>query len=130
VLPMLWIGLMLNATGMFVPLPDALWGAVMGYLSLWAVFWLFKLVTGKDGMGYGDFKLLALFGAWGGWQVLPLTLLLSSLVGSLIGLCLLRWRNASLGTAMPFGPYLAIAGWIAVLWGDEMYASYLQLLGV
>lgn len=130
VLPMLWIGLMLNATGMFVPLPDALWGAVMGYLSLWAVFWLFKLVTGKDGMGYGDFKLLAMFGAWGGWQVLPLTLLLSSLVGALIGLCLLRWRNASLGTAMPFGPYLAIAGWIAVLWGDEMYASYLQLLGI
>ncbi|MGG5291330.1 prepilin peptidase [Pseudomonas shirazensis] len=130
VLPMLWIGLILNACGVFVPLPDAVWGAVAGYLSLWTVFWLFKLVTGKDGMGYGDFKLLALFGAWGGWQVLPLTLLLSSLVGALIGLCLLRWRNASLGTAMPFGPYLAIAGWIAVLWGDEMYPSYLQLLGI
>nr|WP_314878111.1 A24 family peptidase [uncultured Pseudomonas sp.] len=130
VLPMLWIGLLLNACGVFVPLPDAVWGAVAGYLSLWTVFWLFKLVTGKDGMGYGDFKLLALFGAWGGWQVLPLTLMLSSMVGALIGLCLLRWRNASLGTAMPFGPYLAIAGWIAVLWGDEMHPSYLQLLGI
>ncbi|MBV4537972.1 prepilin peptidase [Pseudomonas urmiensis] len=129
VLPMVWIGLIVNAFGVFVALDAALWGAVLGYLSLWSVYWLFKLVTGKEGMGYGDFKLLALIGAWGGWQVLPVTLVLSSVVGALIGLCLLRLRKASLGTAMPFGPYLAIAGWIAVLWGDEMYASYLQLLG-
>lgn len=129
VLPMVWVGLIVNAFGVFVTLDAALWGAVLGYLSLWSVYWLFKLVTGKEGMGYGDFKLLALIGAWGGWQVLPMTLVLSSVVGALIGLCLLRWRKASLGTAMPFGPYLAIAGWIAVLWGDEMYASYLQLLG-
>ncbi|MBC3466146.1 A24 family peptidase [Pseudomonas sp. RW10S2] len=129
VLPTLWLGLVVNAFGLFVPLADALWGAVVGYLSLWSVYWLFRLVTGKEGLGYGDFKLLALLGAWGGWQVLPLTLLLSSVVGAVIGLCLLRLRKASLGTTMPFGPYLAIAGWIAWLWGDEIYASYMQLLG-
>ncbi|HKS13249.1 MAG TPA: A24 family peptidase [Pseudomonas sp.] len=130
VLPMLWLGLIVNAFGLFVPLDEALWGAVFGYISLWSVFWLFKLVTGKDGMGYGDFKLMALIGAWGGWQVLPLTLMLSSLVGALVGLCLLRWRNASMGTAIPFGPYLAIAGWIALLWGDEISTFYLQLIGL
>ncbi len=130
VLPMLWLGLIVNASGLFVPLEQALWGVVVGYLSLWSVFWLFKLVTGKDGMGYGDFKLMALIGAWGGWQVLPLTLLLSSVVGALVGLCLLRLRNASMGTAMPFGPYLAIAGWIAVLWGGEISTFYLQLIGL
>ena len=130
VLPLLWLGLIINGFGVFVPLHDALWGAVVGYLSLWAVYWAFKLVTGKEGMGYGDFKLLALIGAWGGWQVLPLTLLLSSVLGALVGVCLLRLRNASLATAMPFGPYLAIAGWIAMLWGDEISTSYLQLLGL
>lgn len=130
VLPLLWLGLVGNALGLFVPLHDALWGAIFGYLSLWLVYWLFKLVTGKEGLGYGDFKLLAMIGAWGGWQVLPLTLLLSSVLGALIGLCLLRLRKASMGSAMPFGPYLAIAGWIAVLWGDEIYTSYMQLLGI
>lgn len=129
VMPTLWLGLLCNAFGLFTPLPDALWGAVIGYLSLWGVYWLFKLLTGKEGLGYGDFKLLALIGAWGGWQVLPLTLVMSSVVGAVIGLCLLRLRRASMGSAMPFGPYLAIAGWIAVLWGDEMYVSYLQLFG-
>ncbi|QCI10743.1 prepilin peptidase [Pseudomonas putida] len=129
VLPMLWLGLIANAFGTYVPLADAVWGAVAGYLSLWTVYWAFKLVTGKEGMGYGDFKLLAMIGAWGGWQILPVTLVLSSLVGALVGLCLLRLRGRALGTAIPFGPYLAIAGWIALLWGDEMYASYLQLLG-
>ncbi|MNO62074.1 Type 4 prepilin-like proteins leader peptide-processing enzyme [compost metagenome] len=129
VLPMLWLGLIVNAFGLYVPLSSALWGAVAGYLSLWTVYWVFKLVTGKEGMGYGDFKLMALIGAWGGWQVLPLTLLLSSVVGALAGLCLLRLRRHAMGTAIPFGPYLAIAGWIAVLWGDEIYASYTQLLG-
>lgn len=127
--PVLWLGLACNAFGLFVPLSEAVWGAIIGYLSLWAVYWLFKLVTGKEGLGYGDFKLLALIGAWGGWHVLPLTLLLSSVVGALIGVCLLRLRKASMGSTMPFGPYLAIAGWIAMLWGDEIYASYLQLLG-
>ncbi|WP_313202048.1 A24 family peptidase [Pseudomonas sp.] len=130
VLPTLWLGLIVNACDTLVPLPAALWGAVAGYLSLWSVYWLFKLITGKEGMGHGDFKLLALIGAWGGWQVLPLTLLLSSVIGVVAGLCLLRVRRQSAGTAIPFGPYLAIAGWIAVLWGDEMYAFYLQLFGM
>ncbi|ANY88342.1 MULTISPECIES: prepilin peptidase [Pseudomonas] len=129
VMPTLWLGLLCNAFGLFTPLPDALWGAAIGYLSLWAVYWVFKLLTGKEGLGYGDFKLLALIGAWGGWQVLPLTLVLSSVVGAVMGLCLLGLRRASIGSAMPFGPYLAIAGWIAVLWGDEIYLSYMQLFG-
>lgn len=130
VLPTLWLGLMVNAFDMLVALPDALWGAVAGYLSLWSVYWVFKLVTGKEGMGYGDFKLLALIGAWGGWQVLPMTMLLSSLIGVVAGLCLLRLRKQSASTAIAFGPYLATAGWIAVLWGDEIYAFYLQLFGM
>lgn len=129
VLPLLWLGLIVNANGLLVPLANAVWGAVAGYLSLWSVYWLFKLVTGKEGMGYGDFKLLAMLGAWGGWQVLPLTLMLASLAGALIGLALVRLRRAQMGAAVPFGPYLAIAGWIAVLWGDEIVASYLQLPG-
>ncbi|WP_337160270.1 A24 family peptidase [Pseudomonas putida] len=129
VMPMLWLGLLCNASGLFTPLPDALWGAAIGYLSLWTVYWVFKLLTGKEGLGYGDFKLLALVGAWGGWQVLPLTLVLSSVVGAVMGLCLLGLRRASMGSAMPFGPYLAIAGWIALLWGDEIYVSYMQLFG-
>ncbi|MFZ5959005.1 prepilin peptidase [Pseudomonas knackmussii] len=129
VLPLLWLGLIVNAFGLFTSLSDALWGAVFGYLSLWTVFWVFKLVTGKEGMGYGDFKLLAMLGAWGGWQVLPLTILLSSLVGAVLGVIMLRLRNAESGTPIPFGPYLAIAGWIALLWGDQITTSYLQFAG-
>ncbi|MCY1286480.1 Type 4 prepilin-like proteins leader peptide-processing enzyme [compost metagenome] len=129
VLPLLWLGLIVNSFGLFASLGDALWGAVFGYLSLWSVYWAFKLLTGKEGMGYGDFKLLAMLGAWGGWQVLPLTILLSSLVGAVLGLILLRLRNAQSGTPIPFGPYLAIAGWIALLWGDQITSSYLQFAG-
>jgi len=129
VLPMLWLGLIGNALGLFVPLREAVWGAAAGYGVLWTVFWLFKLVTGKDGMGYGDFKLLALIGAWGGWQVLPLTLVLSSILGALAGLLLLGRHGVAWGTAIPFGPYLASAGWIALLWGDEIGTCYLQLIG-
>jgi leader peptidase (prepilin peptidase)/N-methyltransferase len=129
VLPLLWMGLIVNAFGLFTSLTDALWGAVAGYLVLWLVFWLFKLVTGKEGMGYGDFKLLAMLGAWGGWQILPLTILLSSLVGAVLGLIMLRLRNVETSTPIPFGPYLAIAGWIALLWGDQITASYLQFAG-
>lgn len=129
VLPLLWLGLIVNAFGLFASLTDALWGAVFGYLVLWAVFWLFKLVTGKEGMGYGDFKLLAMLGAWGGWQILPLTILLSSFVGAVLGLILLRLRNVETSTPIPFGPYLAIAGWIALLWGDQITTSYLQIAG-
>jgi leader peptidase (prepilin peptidase)/N-methyltransferase len=129
VLPLLWLGLIANSFGLFTSLENAMWGAVAGYLSLWSVYWLFKLVTGKEGMGYGDFKLLATLGAWGGWQVLPLTILLSSLVGAVLGLIMLRLRNAETSTPIPFGPYLAIAGWIALLWGDQITASYLQIAG-
>ncbi|WP_460421467.1 prepilin peptidase [Pseudomonas sp. ZL2] len=129
VLPLLWLGLIVNAFEMFVPLEDALWGTVAGYLSLWSVFWLFKMVTGKEGMGYGDFKLLAMLGAWGGWQILPLTLLLSSLLGALIGLIMLRLQRKQASTPIPFGPYLAIAGWIALLWGGQITTSYLKYSG-
>ncbi|WP_306108723.1 MULTISPECIES: A24 family peptidase [unclassified Pseudomonas] len=129
VLPLLWLGLIVNQFGLLVSPPDALWGAVAGYMSLWSVFWLFKLITGKDGMGHGDFKLLAMLGAWGGWQILPMTLLLASLVGAITGLILLRLRNAQTSTPMPFGPYLAIAGWIALLWGGQITDFYLQSVG-
>ena len=129
VLPLLWLGLIINQFNLFASPADALWGAIAGYLSLWSVYWLFKLVTGKDGMGYGDFKLLAMLGAWGGWQILPLTILLSSLVGAVLGVIMLRLRNAETSTPIPFGPYLAIAGWIALLWGEQITASYLQIAG-
>lgn len=130
VLPLLWLGLIVNSFGLFVPLHDALWGAVAGYLALWSVFWLFKLLTGKDGIGHGDFKLLALLGAWGGWQILPLTILLSSLVGAIIGVVLLRLREQKSSTPIPFGPYLAIAGWIALLWGGQITDLYWQFVGL
>ncbi|AZE82205.1 Leader peptidase (Prepilin peptidase) [Pseudomonas orientalis] len=129
VLPLLWLGLILNSLGLLATLPDALWGAVFGYMSLWSVFWLFKLVTGKDGMGHGDFKLLALLGAWGGWQILPMTLLMASLLGVFAGLLLMRWRKTQVSAPMPFGPCLAIAGWIALLWGGQITDFYLQSVG-
>ena len=129
VLPMLWLGLILNSFNLFTSLPAALWGAVAGYLSLWSVYWLFKLLTGKEGMGHGDFKLLAMLGAWGGWQVLPLTILLSSLAGAVLGVILLKVRNADTSTPLPFGPYLALAGWIALIWGDQITSAYLQIAG-
>lgn len=129
VLPLLWLGLILNSFGVFVSLSDAVWGAAIGYMSLWSIFWLFKLVTGKEGMGYGDFKLLAMLGAWGGWQILPLTILLSSVVGAVLGVIILRVQRNSISKPIPFGPYLALAGWIALLWGDEMTSSYLQFAG-
>lgn len=130
VLPLMWLGLVVNSFGLFVSLHEALWGAIAGYGLLWSVFWLFKLITGKDGMGYGDFKLLAMFGAWGGWQILPLTILLSSLAGAVIGLICLRLRKAKTSTPIPFGPYLAIAGWIALLWGVQITDFYWQFVGL
>jgi leader peptidase (prepilin peptidase)/N-methyltransferase len=129
VLPLMWLGLVVNSFGLFVSLHEALWGAIAGYSVLWSVYWLFKLITGKDGMGHGDFKLLAMLGAWGGWQILPLTILLSSLVGAIIGLLTLRLRNAKTSTPIPFGPYLAIAGWIALLWGGQITDFYWQSVG-
>ena len=127
VLPLLWLGLLLNTLDIFTSLTQAVWGAALGYLSLWSIFWLFKLLTGKDGMGYGDFKLLALFGAWGGMAILPLTIVLSSLLGAMVGLVLLALRRAQASTPIPFAPYLAIAGWIALLWGGQMADFYWQL---
>lgn len=130
VLPLLWLGLIVNSFGLFVSLDDAVWGAVLGYLCLWSVYWLFKLLTGKDGIGHGDFKLLAMIGAWGGWQSLPLTIMLASLVGALVGALMLRRRNAQTSTPIPFGPFLAIAGWIALLWGGQITDLYLQFVGL
>ncbi|MEH6389718.1 MAG: A24 family peptidase [Pseudomonas profundi] len=130
VLPLLWLGLIVNSFGVYTDLNTALWGAVFGYLSLWSVYWLFKLITGKEGMGYGDFKLLAMIGAWGGWQVLPLTILLSSLVGAILGIIILKARGDSNATPLPFGPYLAIAGWIALIWGDTITGTYLRFAGL
>ena len=126
---LLWLGLILNSADLLTPLHDAVWGAVIGYMSLWCLFWLFKLATGKDGMGHGDFKLLALLGAWGGWQILPMTLLMASLLGVFAGLILLRLRKAQVSAPMPFGPCLAIAGWIALLWGGQITDFYLQSVG-
>ncbi|ASX09570.1 TPA: prepilin peptidase [Aeromonas dhakensis] len=124
-LPLLWGGLLFNLAGGFVPLADAVIGAMAGYLVLWSLYWAFKLLTGKEGMGYGDFKLLAALGAWLGWQALPIVLLLSSLVGAIIGISLILLRNHHQGKPIPFGPYLAIAGWIALLWGDTITRWYL-----
>lgn len=129
VLPLLWLGLLLNSFALLVSLSAALWGAIIGYLSLWSIFWLFKLLTGKEGLGYGDFKLLALLGAWGGWQILPLTLLLASVTGALVGIVLLRWQGSSYSQPIAFAPYLAIAGWIALVWGDEVTAVYVAFAG-
>jgi leader peptidase (prepilin peptidase)/N-methyltransferase len=130
VLPLLWLGLIVNSFGLFMSLNAALWGAVAGYMALWSVFWVFKLITGKDGIGHGDFKLLAMLGAWGGWQILPLTILLSSLVGAIIGVIVLRLRDEKNSTPIPFGPYLAIAGWIALLWGGQITDFYWQFVGL
>ncbi len=127
-LPLLWLGLLLNVNGTFVPLADAVIGAAAGYLVLWGVYWLFKLLTGKEGMGYGDFKLLAALGAWLGWQMLPLIILLSSLVGAVVGVSLILFARHGRNNPIPFGPYLAAAGFIALLWGDGLVARYLGIV--
>lgn len=119
-LPLMWLGLLLNMHGWFTDLHSALYGAVGGYLLLWSVYWLFKLLTGKEGMGYGDFKLLAALGAWMGWQALPLIILLSSVVGSVIGIAFIVIQGRDKDIPIAFGPYLAMAGWIAFFWGDEI----------
>ncbi len=125
-LPMLWAGIVVNYFNVFVTLEEAVLGAVFGYVSLWVVFWGFKFATGKDGMGYGDFKLLALLGAWLGWQILPIVIIVSSIVGACVGIGLMLFLSHDKSKPIPFGPYLAIAGWIALLWGDEITAQYLN----
>lgn len=127
-LPLLWLGLLLNLWGTYTDLPSAVIGAAAGYLSLWAVYWLFKLVTGKEGMGYGDFKLLAVIGAWLGWQVLPFAILLSSLVGAMVGVALIVLARHGRNVPIPFGPYLAAAGVIALFWGKPLTRAYLGML--
>jgi leader peptidase (prepilin peptidase)/N-methyltransferase len=127
-LPLLWTGLLFNLFGVFTNLPSAVLGAVIGYLALWTIYWLFKFTTGKEGMGYGDFKLLAALGAWLGWQMLPLIILLSSLVGAVVGITLIVALKHGRNIPIPFGPYLAGGGLIALFWGQTLTHEYLQLL--
>lgn len=130
VYPLLWIGIAFNLKGTFVSLDESVIGALAGYLSLWSIFWLFKLITGKEGMGYGDFKLLAALGAWLGWKMLPLIIMLSSVVGAVLGILILFLNNKGRETTIPFGPYLAIAGFIALFWGDAIIAQYFHSMGI
>jgi leader peptidase (prepilin peptidase)/N-methyltransferase len=124
-LPLMWLGLLVNVSGLFTDVRSALVGAAAGYLILWLVFWGFKLATGKDGMGYGDFKLLAAIGAWLGWQMLPLVILLSAAVGTVVGVAGIVLQGRDKGAKLPFGPYLATAGFIALIWGHALTAWYL-----
>ncbi len=127
-LPLVWMGLLVNLSGHgFVSLQSAVLGAIIGYLSLWLVYWVFKLATGKEGMGYGDFKLLAAIGAWLGWEMLPVVILLSSVAGAIIGLALIVALQRGKEIPIPFGPYLAIAGFVALLYGTQLVQSYLNL---
>jgi leader peptidase (prepilin peptidase)/N-methyltransferase len=126
-LPLLWAGLALNLQGTFTELHSAVIGAIAGYLALWVVFWAFKFATGKEGMGYGDFKLLAAIGAWLGWKMLPLVILLSSFVGAIIGILLIVLARRGRNVPIPFGPYLAVAGVIALLHGEALTNRYLAL---
>jgi len=127
-LPLLWLGLDVNTMGMITTLRDAVWGAIAGYAILWGVYWLFKLMTGKEGMGYGDFKLLAALGAWMGWQALPVIILLSSFVGAVVGLSLIVIKGRDKNIPIPFGPYLASAGFLGLLWGSEISEFYYSLV--
>ena len=128
-LPFLWIGLLLSLFGLFTGSTSSIVGAIAGYLSLWSVYILFKWTTGKEGMGYGDFKLLAMLGAWLGWQALPVIILLSSVVGAAVGITLILFRGRDKSIPIPFGPYLATAGWLAMLWGHDITHRYFALLG-
>jgi leader peptidase (prepilin peptidase)/N-methyltransferase len=129
-LPLLWMGLLFSIVNPDVSCVDSIIGATAGYLSLWSVYWAFKLLTGKEGMGYGDFKLLAALGAWMGWQHLAIVVLMSSLVGAVIGISILSLQGKDKGQAIPFGPYLAIAGWLTLLYGDWISAQYWQWVGL
>ncbi len=135
VLPVLWLGLGISlfhpvagSETLFIMPADAIVGAMAGYLSLWSIYWLFKLITGKEGMGYGDFKLLAALGAWLGWQQLPMIILMSAVVGVLINVTLIVTRGKDRNIPIPFGPYLATAGWITMLWGETIRNTYLDLM--
>jgi len=127
-LTLLWLGLLINISGTFTSLPSAVIGAAVGYLSLWAIYWVFKLITGKEGMGYGDFKLLAALGAWMGWSMLPVIILLSSVVGAAVGITMIILSKLGRDTPLPFGPYLAGAGFIALIWGEQLTQLYLGFI--
>ncbi|BBA34242.1 prepilin peptidase [Methylocaldum marinum] len=129
-LPILWSGLFLSLFNVFTDSSSSILGAIFGYLSLWLVYHLFRFATGKEGMGYGDFKLLAMLGAWLGWSLLPTVVLLSSLVGAIIGTALIVLRGHDRSIPIPFGPYLAIAGWIALMWGHDINAAYMRFAGI
>jgi leader peptidase (prepilin peptidase) / N-methyltransferase len=129
-LPLLWLGLLAALFGLFADLPSAVIGAMAGYLSLWSVYQVFRLLTGKEGMGHGDFKLLAALGAWVGWQYLVTIIILSSLVGATCGLALMVFQGRDRRIPMPFGPFLAAAGWIALLWGGALNRAYLNWMGL
>ena len=124
-LPALWFGLIINSFNIFVNLQEAVIGAVIGYLFFWLVYWVFKLITGKEGMGYGDFKLMAMLGAWFGYKMLPVIIFISTIIGSLVGGVLIVLKKHNRDSVIPFGPYLSIAGWIAMLWGKSINAWYL-----
>ena len=126
-LPLVWLGLLFNLFGTYTSLSSAVIGAMAGYLSLWSVYWGFRLATGKEGMGFGDFKLLAAIGAWLGWQMLPVTILLSSLVGAIVGVGLIVLAKRGRNVPIPFGPYLAAAGLLALFWGKELNRTFLGL---
>ncbi|MDB5812424.1 MAG: prepilin peptidase [Betaproteobacteria bacterium] len=127
-LPLVWTGLLANMAGLFVDLQSAVTGAIVGYLSLWLVFWAYKLATGKDGMGYGDFKLLAAIGAWLGWKMVPVVILLSSFVGAIVGISLMIFARHGRDVPIPFGPYLVLGGMSALFWGEQLLKYYLQSL--
>jgi leader peptidase (prepilin peptidase)/N-methyltransferase len=129
-LPFLWVGLLVNTGGLFTDLESAVIGAIAGYMVLWSVYQLFKKLTGKEGMGYGDFKLLAMLGAWLGWQYLPQIILLSALVGAVVGILLIVVRGRDRNIPIPFGPYLAAAGWISLMWGAQINEAYLRWSGL
>ncbi|MEC5215823.1 leader peptidase (prepilin peptidase)/N-methyltransferase [Actimicrobium sp. GrIS 1.19] len=126
--PLLWCGLLVNLNATFVPLDEAVIGAALGYVSLWTIYWAFKLLTGKEGMGYGDFKLLAALGAWMGWKMLPAIVLMSSVVGAVVGIALIVFSKRGRDNPIPFGPYLAAAGMISLLFGDMLTRGYQHLL--
>lgn len=129
-LPLLWLGLLVNLNGYLIPLEVAVIGAIAGYMSLWLVFQAFKLITGKQGMGYGDFKLVAAMGAWLGWAQLPLIILLSSVIGAIIGVFMLRIQKQETDKPIPFGPYLALAGLISLFFGETIIDQYLSMSGL
>ena len=129
-LPLIWIALIANSFDAFTNLNDAVYGAIAGYLSLWSIYWVFKLLTGKEGMGYGDFKLLAAIGALLGWQLLPVVILLSSAVGAVVGISLILIFGRDKNIPIPFGPYLAAAGFIAAIWGNELTQAYFEFMGI